>query len=101
MEPSQTGVVVMMLKSIFALATAATVATFALPISDANAARGHGFRGGVHAGWHGGWHRGWRGGVVRFGGFHRGFFPRRFGFGPYYAGYYGYGSCWRWVPGFY
>ena len=89
-------------KTIIALA-AATVAMLALPTSGAMA-RGGGFHGG---GFHGGGFRGAgirMGGVgfrgARFGGFRAAFFPRHRFFvrGPYFASYYGYGSCWRWVP---
>jgi hypothetical protein len=100
----------MLRKIMMALAASATLALAVAP-TDASA-HGHGGMGGGrgwggHGGWghagfaHGGFVRGGfaRGGFVR-GGFHRfGFFPhRRFFFAGGYP-YYGYGGCWRWVPG--
>jgi hypothetical protein len=81
----------MVYKSILALATATVMAaTLTVPTSDANARGFGGFRHGGFHGFHGGF---------RHGGF--GFRGPRF-WGPrVYAGVYGYGGCWRWVPGYY
>jgi len=85
----------MVYKSVLALATAAVMATtLTIASSDANARH----FGGGFGGFHGGGFHGFRGGFG-FRGF--GFRGPRFWGGPLYAGYYGYGGCWRWVPGYY
>jgi hypothetical protein len=100
----------MLRKMMIALAASGALALAMAP-TDASARMGGGGRGGGGGFGHGGFaHGGFAHGGFAHGGFARGGFRhggfRRFGFrgGPFFVGgyypyYYGYGGCWRWVPG--